>query len=65
MKRFFQSGGAFMLVALICIATGLLSGKPALGAVGVIWLILAIAVRAKSAKGRGSTPEAQKKDDAS
>jgi hypothetical protein len=31
----------------------------------VIWLILAIAVRAKSAKGRGSTPESRKKDDAS
>ncbi len=64
MKKFFQSGGAFMLVALICIAAGLLSGSRGAGAAGALLLIMAIAVRASSAKKQRPTPESRKKDDA-
>jgi hypothetical protein len=42
MRKFFESGLAFMLVALVWIAVGLLSGRPGLGALGVFWLVLAI-----------------------
>jgi hypothetical protein len=64
MRKFFESGLAFMLLALVSIATGLLSGRPALGALGVLWLVLAIAVRAKSTKKQGPTPESRGNDDA-
>jgi hypothetical protein len=50
MRRFFESGLAFMLVAVVWIAVGLLNGRPGLGALGVIWLVLAIAVRARSTR---------------
>jgi hypothetical protein len=50
MRKFFESGLAFMLVALVSIAVGLFSGRPGLGAVGVIWLVIGIAVRARSIK---------------
>ena len=36
MRKFFESGLAFMLVALVWIAVGLLSGRPGLGALGVL-----------------------------
>jgi hypothetical protein len=64
MRKFFESGLAFMLVALVSIAVGLLSGRPGLGAFGVLWLVIAIAVRARSTKKQRSTPGCQKKDDA-
>lgn len=64
MKKFFQSGGAFMLVALLCIAAGLLSGSRGVGAAGAFWLIVAIAVRARSSKKRLATHESQRKNDA-
>jgi hypothetical protein len=63
-KKFFESGFAFMLVALVSIAVGLLSGRPGLGALGVLWVVLAIAVRARSTKKQRATPESQRKDDA-
>ncbi|MFH1218903.1 MAG: hypothetical protein V1694_00415 [Candidatus Eisenbacteria bacterium] len=64
MRKFFESGLAFMLVALVWIAVGLLSGRPGLGALGVFWLVPAIAVRARSTKKQRPTPESQRKDDA-
>ena len=64
MRKFFESGLVFMLVALVSIAVGLFSGKPALGAVGALWLVLAIAMRARSTKKQRSTPESHRKDDA-
>jgi hypothetical protein len=63
MRRFFESGLAFMLVALVWIAVGLLSGRPGLGALGVFWLVLAIAVRARSTKRQPLTAESQRKGD--
>ena len=35
MRKFFESGLAFVLVALVWIAVGLLSGRPGWGALGV------------------------------
>ncbi len=64
MRKFFESGLAFMLLALVWIAAGLLSGTPGLGALGVLWLVLGIAMRARSAKKRRSSPEPERKDDA-
>jgi succinate-acetate transporter protein len=64
MRKFFESGLAFMLVALVSIAVGLLSGRPVLGAFGVFWLVLAIAVRARSTKKQPPTHESRRKDDA-
>jgi succinate-acetate transporter protein len=51
MQKFFRSGAAFMLVALLCVAAGLISenGTVFIG-VGVFWLIMAIIVRGKNAK---------------
>ena len=64
MRKFFESGLAFMLLALVTIAVGLLSGRPSLGAFGALWLVLAIAVRARSTKKQRATPESRRKDDA-
>lgn len=51
MKRFFQSGLAFVLVALICFAAGLMSQSRTLFVtLGAFWLIVAIVVRSKKAK---------------
>lgn len=51
MRKFFQSGGAFMLLALLCIGTALLSDhKGTLVGIGVFWLIMAIIVRGNYAK---------------
>jgi len=63
-RKFFESGLAFMLLALVSIAVGLLSGKLGLGVLGVLWLALAIAVRARSTKKQGPAPESQRRDDA-
>jgi len=49
MKKFFQSGGAFMVVALLCFAAGVLSDNAAVfTGVGAFWLVMAIVVRAKN-----------------
>jgi len=64
MRKFFESGLAFMLVALVWIAVGLLSGRQGLGALGGFWLILAIAVRARNTKKQRATPESPGKGDA-
>jgi len=51
MKKFFQSGGAFMVVALLCFAAGVLSDNGAVfTGVGAFWLVMAIVVRAKNTK---------------
>lgn len=60
MRKFFESGLIFMLIALVWIAVGLLSGRPGLGAFGVLWLVLAIAVRARSSKKQRPAPESQR-----
>jgi hypothetical protein len=50
-KKFFESGGAFMVVAMICIATGLISENGVVfTAAGVFWLIMAIIAKGKYAK---------------
>lgn len=63
MRKFFESGLAFMLVALVWIAVGLLSGRPGLGALGALWLVLAIVVRARSTKKQRPTSESQRRSD--
>jgi hypothetical protein len=51
MKTFIQSGGAFMVVALLCFAAGLVSENGALfKAVGAFWLVMAIVARVKNTK---------------
>ena len=62
MKKFFQTGGAFMLVALLCISAGLLSGdRGALSGVGVFFLVMALVVRAKYTKKQPTTGESKGK----
>ncbi len=47
-KKFVQSGGAFMVVALLCIAAALISENRAVFiCAGGFWLIMAIIVRGK------------------
>ena len=51
MKKFFQSGGAFMVVALLSIGSGLISENGVFFiSAGVFWFIMAIIVRGKYAK---------------
>ena len=55
MQKFFQSGAAFMVVFLLCIAVGFISksgstSEVVFTSVGAFWLILAIIVRARYAK---------------
>ncbi|MEE9213590.1 MAG: hypothetical protein V3U54_02185 [Thermodesulfobacteriota bacterium] len=51
MKKFVESGGAFMVVALLCITSGLISENgPIFIGVGGFWLIMAIIVRGKYEK---------------
>jgi len=65
MKKFFQSGGAFMLVALLCIGASLLSeNRGALLGAGALFLVIAIAVRARYPKRQQSTEESEGKGDA-
>ena len=64
MRKVLESGLAFMLVALVWIVVGLLAGRPGLKALGVFWLVLAIAVRRRSTKKQRPTPESQGKDHA-
>ena len=56
MRRFAQSGGFFMLVALLCFAAGFLAENGAVFvSLGGFWMIMAIIVRGKYAKKQ--TPE--------
>ena len=51
MQKFFQSGGAFMMLGLLLIAVGFISKNGAVfTSLGAFWLIMAIAVRARYAK---------------
>ncbi len=51
MKKFFQSGGAFMVVALLSIGSGLISENGVFFiSAGAFWFIMAIIVRSKYAK---------------
>ncbi len=55
MQKFFRTGTAFVVVALLCIAAGLVSEhRTVFLSIGGFWLILAIVVRAKNAK-KGTT----------
>ena len=60
MKTFFQSGMAFLVIALLCFAAAAISEK-ALVFVGVsaFWLVMAIVVRAKNAKKQPTSNEAK------
>jgi hypothetical protein len=51
MRKFFESGGAFMAVALLCFAAGLIAenGGVFIG-VGAFWLVMAVIVRGRSTK---------------
>ncbi len=60
MRKFFESGWAFMIVALICYASGFITKNSlALGSVGSFWLVMAIIVRSKYSKKQAG----QKTDD--
>lgn len=62
MRKFFQSGGAFMLVALLCMGAALVSDyRNALVGVGGFWLIMAIIVRGNYAKKHKDTEESDGK----
>ena len=51
MRRFFDSGWAFMTVALICFLAAIVAeNKGALAGIGGFWMIMAIIVRSRSAK---------------
>ncbi len=55
MRTFFQSGGAFIVVALLCVVVGFISrSETVFTSIGAVWLMLAIIVRAKYTK---KTPE--------
>ena len=51
MQKFIRSGGAFMVVAILCMVAGLLSENSGVFiSIGGFWLVVAIIVRAKNAK---------------
>ncbi len=51
MKKFFESGGFFMIVALICVVAGVVSEKGNIFiSLGAFWMIVAVIVRARNAK---------------
>jgi len=51
MQKFFRSGAAFVVVALLCLVAGLTSKSGTVfTSVGMFWLIMAIVVRRKYAK---------------
>ena len=59
MKKFFQSGGAFMMIALLFFGAALLSDNAGpLGVVGAFWLVMGIAMRAKNARKQPSPDSA-------
>jgi hypothetical protein len=50
MKKFFHSGAAFMVVALLCLAVGFIEEDKALFTIiGAFWLIMVIIVRSRNA----------------
>jgi len=56
-QKFFPSGIAFMLVALLCFATGLIAtSRTVWVSIGGVWLIVAIITRRKNA----ATPPAER-----
>lgn len=51
MRRFFESGLAFMVVGLLCMVAAVISEQTAVFiALGTFWWIVAFAVRAKHAE---------------
>ena len=51
MRKFFESGWAFMVVAVICFAAGMISERGGtFVALGAFWLIMAIIARGKNVK---------------
>ena len=51
MRKFFNSGLAFVLVGLLCLAAGFLSQHSTVFiSVGLLWIILAIVVRNKNSQ---------------
>ena len=51
MQKFFRSGAAFLVVAMLCLVAGLTSKSGRVfTSVGMFWLIMAIVVRGKYAK---------------
>ena len=51
MKKFFESGFGFMLVALMCFAAGVVSENGSVFiAIGGFWLVFAVIVRSKYTK---------------
>ena len=48
MKKFFESGVAFMVVAVLCLVAGVIAenGATFIG-VGAFWMVMAIIVRSK------------------
>jgi hypothetical protein len=51
MKKFVQSGGAFMVVAVLCVASGLIAENGGVFiSVGAFWFIMAMIVRGKYKK---------------
>jgi len=51
MKKFFQSGVAFLVVAMLCFAAGALSKQGAVfTALGAFWLVMAIVMKARNTK---------------
>lgn len=53
MRKFVDSGAAFMIVALICFIAGVTAenGIVFIG-IGAFWMIMAIVTRSKKAKGK-------------
>jgi len=51
MRKFFESGGLFMVVALICAVAGVLSENGTVFiSLGAFWMIMAVIVRSRNAK---------------
>jgi succinate-acetate transporter protein len=63
MQRFFQSGGVFMVVALLCFVAGVVSENGSVFiSIGAFWMIMAIIVRGKNAKKQSSEDEQPPED---
>ena len=53
MRKLVDSGAVFLIVALICFVAGVTAEKGAVFiGIGVFWMIMAIIVRSKNAKGK-------------
>ena len=52
MRRVFESGMGFLAVAMVCMVVAVITDQTALFiALGVFWMIVAVAVRAKNEAG--------------